>query len=215
MSFAFVEPLEEPVSASTFPSSPPKVVDVEAQKKGGEDPSIEVVSSEDTPPAVHAEQSLRKTGGDTIFDTLDSSNKLIDPRGEGDKGGEKPKSPIFEKVSGSAAAGKGVEDQAPIQPGETELDYYYYYRSYAAERSFDFHHPTWSILPEDEVMNDPSVCREASRGLGTPIEAARARGLSRQNMQSQLATMLVGGSIITNVVMEDYNALARREDETI
>ncbi|KAJ0557493.1 hypothetical protein HanIR_Chr07g0325791 [Helianthus annuus] len=133
------EPLEEPVSASTLPSSPPKVVDAEAQKKGGEDPSIEVVSSEGTPPAVHAEKSSKKTGGDMIFDTLDSSNSLIDPRGEGEKGGEKPKSPVFEKVSGSAAAGKGVEDQPPIQPHESELDYYY--RSYSEARSFTVHHP--------------------------------------------------------------------------
>ncbi|KAM0055235.1 hypothetical protein Hdeb2414_s0006g00203701 [Helianthus debilis subsp. tardiflorus] len=49
------EPLKEPVSASTLPSSPSKVVDAEAQKKGGEDPSIEVLSSEGTPPAMRAE----------------------------------------------------------------------------------------------------------------------------------------------------------------
>ncbi|KAJ0908583.1 hypothetical protein HanRHA438_Chr00c11g0848661 [Helianthus annuus] len=42
----FVEPLEEPVSASTLPTSPPKVVDAESQKKGGEDPSIEVLEKE-------------------------------------------------------------------------------------------------------------------------------------------------------------------------
>ncbi|MFS7976777.1 hypothetical protein Hanom_Chr10g00896371 [Helianthus anomalus] len=196
-----------------FPVSPTEGCDVEAQKKGGENPSIEVVSHEDTPPAVHAEQLLRKIGGDTIFDTLDSSNNLIDPRGEGDKGGEKPKSRIFEKVSSSAAAGKGVEYQPPIHPGETELDYYYC--SYAAERRFDFHRPPWNILHGDEVMNDPSSCREALRGLGTPVETARACGLSCQNLQSWLAFMLVGGSIIANVVMEDYTALARREDETI
>ncbi|KAJ0715714.1 hypothetical protein HanPI659440_Chr13g0504421 [Helianthus annuus] len=126
------EPLKEP-------SSPSKVVDAEAQKKGGEDPSIEVLSSEGTPPTVRAEQLSKKTGGDTIFDTLDSSNNLIDPRGEGDKGGEKPKSPVYENVFGSTATGKGVEDQPPIQPDETELDYYY--RSYSEGRSFTVHHP--------------------------------------------------------------------------
>ncbi|KAF5758978.1 hypothetical protein HanXRQr2_Chr16g0735681 [Helianthus annuus] len=62
-------------------------------------------------------------------------------------------------------------------------------------------------------MNDPSACREAL--FGTLVEAARARGLSRQNLQSKLASMLVGGSIIANSVIEDYNASARREDETI
>ncbi|KAM0070673.1 hypothetical protein Hdeb2414_s0001g00015871 [Helianthus debilis subsp. tardiflorus] len=64
-------------------------------------------------------------------------------------------------------------------------------------------------------MNDPSACREVLRGLGTPFETARARGLTRQNLQSRLASMLVGGSIIANAIIEDYNAIARREEETI
>ncbi|KAF5803021.1 hypothetical protein HanRHA438_Chr06g0275501 [Helianthus annuus] len=64
-------------------------------------------------------------------------------------------------------------------------------------------------------MNDPSACREILRGVGTPFETARARGLSRQNLQSQLASMLVGGFIVVNAIMEDYNALVRREEETI
>ncbi|KAF5791112.1 hypothetical protein HanXRQr2_Chr09g0390951 [Helianthus annuus] len=138
------ETLEETVPVTTTPSSPLKIVDVESQNKGGEDTSIEVVSSEGTPPTMHAEQASKKTSGDTIFDTLDLSDNLIDPRGDGDKGGEKPKSTIFKKVSGSTAAGKGVENQTPIQPGESELDYYY--RSYAAERSFEFHRAPWNIL---------------------------------------------------------------------
>ncbi|KAF5798945.1 hypothetical protein HanRHA438_Chr07g0309211 [Helianthus annuus] len=104
------EPFEEPVSLSTIPSSPPKVVDVEAQKKGGENPSIEV---------------------------------------------------------------------------------------------------------GDEVIGDPSACRETLRGLGTPVETAPARGLGHQNLQSQLASMLVGGSVIVNAIMEDYYALACREEENI
>ncbi|MFS8034846.1 hypothetical protein Hanom_Chr17g01585981 [Helianthus anomalus] len=80
------EPLEELVPKSTIPSSPLKVVDVEVKKKGGEDPTIEVVSSEGTPSAVRGEQVSKETWGDTIFDMLDSSNNLIDPCGEGDKG---------------------------------------------------------------------------------------------------------------------------------
>ncbi|MFS7948439.1 hypothetical protein Hanom_Chr06g00560031 [Helianthus anomalus] len=115
--------------------------------------------------------------------------------------------------SWSAATGKGVEVQPPIQPGETEFDYYY--RSYAEEWSCYFHRPPWNILQGDNVMNNPSASRETLRGLGTPVETAQARGLSRQNLQSQLASMLVGGSIIPNAVLEDYNILARREEETI
>ncbi|MFS7948436.1 hypothetical protein Hanom_Chr06g00559981 [Helianthus anomalus] len=64
-------------------------------------------------------------------------------------------------------------------------------------------------------MNDSSASRETLRGLGTPIETAQARGLSRQNLQSQLASMLVGGSIIPDAVLEDYNVFVRREEETI
>ncbi|MFS7945603.1 hypothetical protein Hanom_Chr06g00526231 [Helianthus anomalus] len=145
-----LRPLEEPVPMSTTSSSPSKVVDAEVQKKGGNHHSIKVVSSEGTPPAVHVEQVSKETGGDTIFDTLDSPKNLTDPRGEGIRG-EKPKSPVFEKVSGSAA-GKGT---------------------------------------------------------------ARARGLSCQSLQSQLAPMLVGDFIVANAIMEDYNALVPREEETI
>ncbi|KAJ0927534.1 hypothetical protein HanRHA438_Chr04g0183961 [Helianthus annuus] len=64
-------------------------------------------------------------------------------------------------------------------------------------------------------MNDPFACREILREVGTPFENPRARGLSHQNLQSQLASMLVGGSIVANANMEDYTTLARREEETI
>ncbi|MFS7915163.1 hypothetical protein Hanom_Chr02g00162101 [Helianthus anomalus] len=72
------ETREEPVSLFVAPHSSPKVVDVKVQKKGGESPSIEVVSGGGTPPSVHAEETLKKTAGETIVDTLDSSNNLID-----------------------------------------------------------------------------------------------------------------------------------------
>ncbi|KAJ0789111.1 hypothetical protein HanPI659440_Chr05g0199781 [Helianthus annuus] len=67
----------------------------------------------------------------------------------------------------------------------------------------------------DDVSNDPSACREILQGLGTPFEAARARGLPRQNRINQLSSMLIGSSIIANAIMEDYNVLGRREEETI
>ncbi|KAM0050864.1 hypothetical protein Hdeb2414_s0007g00228711 [Helianthus debilis subsp. tardiflorus] len=69
------EPREEPVSF------PPKEVDVEFQKKGEDGPSIEVVSGGGTPPSVHAEETLKKTAGETIADTLDSFDNLIDLHG--------------------------------------------------------------------------------------------------------------------------------------
>ncbi|KAF5805792.1 hypothetical protein HanRHA438_Chr05g0223001 [Helianthus annuus] len=70
-------------------------------------------------------------------------------------------------------------------------------------------------MQADDVSNDPSACREILQGLGTPFEAARARGLPRQNQINQLSSMLVGSSIIANAIMEDYNVLGRREEETI
>ncbi|KAF5775593.1 hypothetical protein HanXRQr2_Chr13g0613821 [Helianthus annuus] len=83
------------------------------------------------------------------------------------------------------------------------------------QRGFDYHRPPRNVLWGDNVTNDPSACREILTGLGTPFETARARGLTHQNQQNQLASMLVGSSIIANAVLEDYNVLARREEENI
>ncbi|MFS8000232.1 hypothetical protein Hanom_Chr12g01175921 [Helianthus anomalus] len=142
-----VETREEPVSVFATPPSPS---------------SIEVV----TPPSVHAEDIAKKPAAQTIDDTLDSSNSLIDLH-------DKPKSPIAEKASGSTVAGTGVEDQPSIQPGETELEFYY--RSYAVDRGLDYHRPLWTVMQGDDVSNDPSACRDMLRGLGTPFEVLRAR----------------------------------------
>ncbi|KAJ0575790.1 hypothetical protein HanPSC8_Chr05g0193861 [Helianthus annuus] len=206
----FAETVKEPIAASSVRSSPSKVLDVEAQKKTAEDPVVEVLSSEGTPPA---ERLSKKTKGDQIVDTLDASDNLIGLFGVGDKGGKNPESPVCANISGSAGAGKEGEDQPLIQPDEAELDYYY--RSYLAGCSFNVHHLPWGILQGDKVMNDPSTCRETLRGLGTPVETAYARGFGRQGLQNQLASMLVGGSIVANAILEDYTALARREEETI
>ncbi|MFS7989729.1 hypothetical protein Hanom_Chr11g01050301 [Helianthus anomalus] len=197
----------EPVSFFVALPSPPKVVDVEVQKKGGESPSIEVVSGGGTPPSVHAEETSKKTAGETIVDTLDSSNKLIDPQEDDGNQGEKPKSP--EKTSGSTAAGAWGEDQPSIQPRESELEFYYC--SYAAERGFDYHCPTWNVLLGDDVSNDPSASREILRGVGTPFETARARGIPRQNRLYQLSSMLVGSSIIANAAEAEEMVKAARE----
>ncbi|MFS7906145.1 hypothetical protein Hanom_Chr01g00055841 [Helianthus anomalus] len=79
MLVSFIAPLKEPVSLVATPPSLPKVVEVEVQNKGGESPSIEVVSGVGTLPSVHAEETSKKTGGKTIVDTLDYSNNLINP----------------------------------------------------------------------------------------------------------------------------------------
>ncbi|MFS7927304.1 hypothetical protein Hanom_Chr04g00307491 [Helianthus anomalus] len=67
----------------------------------------------------------------------------------------------------------------------------------------------------DDISNDPSACREILGGLGTHFKTLRARGLPRENRINQLSSMLIGSSIIANAIMEDYNALGRREEETI
>ncbi|MFS7946614.1 hypothetical protein Hanom_Chr06g00538471 [Helianthus anomalus] len=156
-------------------------------------------------------KDFKETAGETIVDTLDSSNNLINPLEDGENRGEKPNS--LEKTFGSTAVGKGGEGQPSIQPWESELEFYY--RSYAADRGLDYHHPPWNVMQRDDVSNDPSTCREILGGLGTPFETARARGLSRQNRINQLSSMLVGSSITVNAIMEYYNVLARREEENI
>ncbi|MFS7917888.1 hypothetical protein Hanom_Chr03g00194501 [Helianthus anomalus] len=56
-------------------SSSPKAVGVETQKEDKRSVSIKVV----TPPSVHADDTVKKHATQTIDDTLDSSNNLIDP----------------------------------------------------------------------------------------------------------------------------------------
>ncbi|MFS8004180.1 hypothetical protein Hanom_Chr13g01222661 [Helianthus anomalus] len=160
-----IENREEPVSLFSTPPSSPKVADVEVQKEGSRSPSIEVVNGGGTPPFVHAEETAKETVG-----------------------GEKLKSPVVEKPSGSTAAGTRVEDQPSIQPGGTELEFYY--RSYAVERGLDYHRPLWNVMQGDDVSNDASACREILLGMGTPFEVSRARGLPRQNRINQLSSML-------------------------
>ncbi|KAJ0832502.1 hypothetical protein HanPSC8_Chr15g0679501 [Helianthus annuus] len=98
-----------------------------------------------------------ETTADRIFDTVDSSDNLISPdEGDGlnlrfsDAGKQKSdaevrqqdaepqKSPAGEKGSGSSAGGAGY-DGPPIQPGESELEYYY--RTYSPGRSMVYHRP--------------------------------------------------------------------------
>ncbi|KAJ0870195.1 hypothetical protein HanRHA438_Chr11g0497621 [Helianthus annuus] len=146
-------------------------------------PSVKVVPD----PTVQVEKTVEKTASQ-IFDTVDSSNNLISPNdGEGldlrfsDVGPQKSgagsqKSPSAEKVSSSASGGAGYEGP-PIQPGESELEYYY--RTYTPDRSMCYHRPPWTVLQGDDISNDPSVCKEILGGLGTPFEAECARAAPR------------------------------------
>ncbi|KAM0067350.1 hypothetical protein Hdeb2414_s0002g00060051 [Helianthus debilis subsp. tardiflorus] len=100
------------------------------------------------------EKTVEKTAAQ-IFDTVDSSDKLISPNeGDGldfrfsDAGKQKsdaepPKSASDEKAAGSASGGAGYEGP-PIQPGESELEYYN--RTYTPDRSTSYHRPRWTVL---------------------------------------------------------------------
>ncbi|KAJ0429814.1 hypothetical protein HanHA300_Chr17g0661731 [Helianthus annuus] len=181
-------------------------------------PFVKVVSE----PSVQAEDTGRKVAAQ-IFDTVDSSNNLIIPQDTDDlnlrfsDGGkkktdaEKPKSPIAEKASGSASGGMGFEGP-PIQPNESESGFYY--RTYMENRVVHYHRPPWNIMQGDDVSTDPSACRELLGGLGTPFEVIRARALPRDLRINQLSSMLVGSSIMANAIMEDYQVLSRKEEET-
>ncbi|MFS7998638.1 hypothetical protein Hanom_Chr12g01156271 [Helianthus anomalus] len=141
---------------------------------------VEVLSSEGTPPTQNVELLFKDLAGEAIVDTLDASGNLIDPRyGGEDKGDKKQKSPTQENVSSSDGAGKGDEEQPPIQPHEMEQDYYY--RTYSRVRCLCIHSPPCNILQGDDVMTNLSLCGEALRRLGHPSEAARIRDFGHEN----------------------------------
>ncbi|KAJ0868487.1 hypothetical protein HanRHA438_Chr12g0575151 [Helianthus annuus] len=193
------------------------------------------------PVKVVPESTVRKEGtaekiATQIFDTVDSSNNLISPN-EGDNlsvrfsdsgkqqseaepqktdaevrqhDAEPQKSLAGKKGTGSSAGGAGY-DGPPIQPGESELEYYY--RTYTQGRSTVYHRPPWTVMQGDDISNDPSTCKEILGGLGTPFEVERARAAPRELRINQLSTLLVGSSIVANAILEDYKVLGRREDE--
>uniref|UniRef100_A0A251UK60 Uncharacterized protein n=1 Tax=Helianthus annuus TaxID=4232 RepID=A0A251UK60_HELAN len=224
-----VERQDEDFSIFDAPESPPR-----AMGAGG----TEVPS---TPPVkVVPESTVQKEGtaenaAAQIFDTVDSSNNLISPN-EGDDlslrftatgkqhsdaepqktGAEArqhdagPQKSSVDKGTSSSAGGAGY-DGPPIQPGESELEYYY--RTYSQDRSTLYHRPPWTVLQGDDIANDPAACREILGGLGTPFEVERARAAPRELRINQLSTMLVGTSIVANAILEDYKVLGRREEE--
>ncbi|KAJ0508111.1 hypothetical protein HanIR_Chr11g0513671 [Helianthus annuus] len=180
-------------------------------------------------PTVQVEKTVEKTASQ-IFDTVDSYDNLISPN-EGDgldlrfsdagkqksdaevrQHGVEPQKPSAgEKVTSSTSGGAGY-DGPPIQPEESELEYYY--RTYTQDRSTAYHRPHWTVMQVDDISNDPSVYKEILGGLGTPFETERARAAPRELRINQLSTMLVGSSIVANVILEDYRVLGRREEET-
>ncbi|KAJ0498397.1 hypothetical protein HanHA89_Chr13g0522151 [Helianthus annuus] len=226
-----VERQDEDFSIFDAPESPPR-----AMGAGG----TEVPS---TPPVkVVPESTVQKEGtaenvAAQIFDTVDSSNNLISPN-EGDDlslrftatgkqhsdaepqktGAEArqhdagPQKSAVDKGTSSSAGGAGY-DGPPIQPGESELEYYY--RTYSQDRSVVYHRPPWTVLQGDDIANDPAACREILGGLGTPFEVERARAAPRELRINQLSTMLVGTSIVANAMLEDYKVLSRREEEAV
>ncbi|MFS7979070.1 hypothetical protein Hanom_Chr10g00923031 [Helianthus anomalus] len=204
-----------------LPSSPTAAVDA-GMPKEPEVPKEPAAPFEVTPdPTVQAEKTVEKTVSQ-IFDTVDSSNNLILDLRFSDAGKQKSdaeprqadaepqKSSAGEKVTGSSSGGAGY-DGPPIQPGESELEYYY--RTYTQDRSTPYHRPPWTVMQGDDISNDPSACKEILGGLGTPFETERARAAPRELHINQLSTMLVGSSIVANAILEDYKVLGRREEE--
>ncbi|KAF5764843.1 hypothetical protein HanXRQr2_Chr15g0696751 [Helianthus annuus] len=200
------------------PSSPPQDTAADAGvNKEFASPFVKVVSE----PSVRVEDTVEKTVAQ-IFDTVDSSDNLITPNdtddlnlrfsdvGKQKSDAEQHKSPATEKVSGSASRGAGYEGP-PIQPGETELEYYY--RTYTEDRAVNYHCPLWSVMLGDDISNNPSFCKEILGGVGTPFEDTRACALPCELRINQLSSMPVGSSIMANAIMEDYQALGRREEE--
>ncbi|KAJ0802236.1 hypothetical protein HanPI659440_Chr03g0126861 [Helianthus annuus] len=200
-----IEPQDEDFSIFDAPESPPRATDAGA---------TEVPS---TPPAKVVSESTVRTEGTAenaatqIFDTVDSSNNLISPN-EGDNvsvrfadtgkqrsdaepektgaetrqhDAEPQKSPV-DKGTSSSAGGVGY-DGPPIQPGESELEYYY--RTYTQGRSTVYHRPPWTVMQGDDISNDPSACKEILGGLGTPFEVERARAAHKPALNNEAARM--------------------------
>ncbi|XP_035845240.1 uncharacterized protein LOC118491510 [Helianthus annuus] len=202
-----------------IPSSPPHDIATDAGvNKEFAGPFVKVVSE----PSVRVKDTGRK-GVAHIFDTVDSSDNLISPNDTDDlnlkfsdvdkqkSDAEKHKTPAAEKASGSASGRAGFEGP-PIQPGESELEYYY--RTYTQDRSTSYHRPPWSVMQGDDISSDPSACKEILGGLSTAFEVGRARAVPRELRIKQLSSMLVGSSIVANAIMEDYKVLGRKEEET-
>ncbi|KAJ0864795.1 hypothetical protein HanRHA438_Chr12g0533721 [Helianthus annuus] len=212
-----------------FPASPPHTAaagaGVSKETVVPQEPTVPLVGPVRDPPL----EKTVETTADRIFDTVDSSDNLISPN-EGDgldlrfsdagkqksdaevrqQDAEPQKSPAGEKGSGSSAGGAGY-DGPPIQPGESELEYYY--RTYSQGRSMVYHRPPWTVMQGDDISNDPAACKEILGGLGTPFEVERARAAPRELRINQLSTMLVGTSIVANAILEDYKVLGRREED--
>ncbi|KAJ0645943.1 hypothetical protein HanOQP8_Chr16g0629591 [Helianthus annuus] len=212
-----------------FPASPPHTAaagaGVSKETVVPQEPTVPLVGPVRDPPL----EKTVETTADRIFDTVDSSDNLISPN-EGDgldlrfsdagkqksdaevrqQDAEPQKSPAGEKGSGSSAGGAGY-DGPPIQPGESELEYYY--RTYSQGRSMVYHRPPWTVMQGDDISSDPAACKEILGGLGTPFEVERARAAPRELRINHLSTMLVGTSIVANAILEDYKVLGRREED--
>ncbi|MFS8003077.1 hypothetical protein Hanom_Chr13g01209651 [Helianthus anomalus] len=89
----------------------------------------------------------------------------------------------------------------------------YYYRTYSEVHGLNVHTPPWSILQGDDVMTNPSLCREALKGFGPPAEAARINADGRESLCHQLAFHLVSGSLVANAILDEWSYLTRREKD--
>ncbi|KAF5761122.1 hypothetical protein HanXRQr2_Chr16g0761381 [Helianthus annuus] len=127
-------------------------------------------------------------------------------------GGQKTEVPRLRKCPEIRCCGLGGEDQPSIQLTETELEYYY--RTYSEVRGLNVHTPLWSILQGDDVMTNPSLCREALKGFRPHTEAVRLKAGGRERLYHQLALHLVGGFLVGNAILDDWSSLALREEET-
>ncbi|XP_035832203.1 uncharacterized protein LOC110871559 isoform X1 [Helianthus annuus] len=162
-----VELQDKDFSIFDAPLSPPHATGAGAGAGASEEPSAPFVKV--VPDSTVQTEGTAEKVATQIFDTVDSSNNLISPN-EGDNLGlrfsdsgkqksdaepqktdaevrqhdaEPQKSSAGEKGIGSSAGGAGY-DGPPIQPGESELEYYY--RTYTKGRSTIYHRPPWTVM---------------------------------------------------------------------
>ncbi|KAM0040432.1 hypothetical protein Hdeb2414_s0012g00393821 [Helianthus debilis subsp. tardiflorus] len=197
------EPQEESFSLFDVPFSPPRDAPTDAgvNKEFRRSPSIEVV----TPPSARAEDIGKKAAGQTIVDTVDSSDNLIEPR-DADVEGVRNRSPLIPK------------SQTPLSPRRNHLVRLSRVRRLKINRPFslcELSSSPWTVMQADDISIDPSACKDILSGLGTPFEVLHARGLPRENRINQLSSMLVGSSIMANAIIEGFKVLGRKEEEIV
>ncbi|MFS7888225.1 hypothetical protein Hanom_Chr00s000001g01592461 [Helianthus anomalus] len=108
-------------------------------------------------PTSSARDASADAGVNKEFTRSPSIEAVTEPSVQAEDVWNKTVGRIFDTASGFATGGAGFEEPS-IQPGESELEFYYH--TYTKDRSVNYHRPPWSVMQGDDISNDPSACRD-------------------------------------------------------